>query len=89
MKRLKRGAVRGISLKLQEEERERRMDSVPDRSVLDVPTIELVGLKEVQAMLESLDFPKASLPTLSEASQTKKKYNNSKKKEGAAPAGFN
>ena len=52
MKRIQRGPVRGISLKLQEEERERRMDFVPDRSAIDVDTIEVD--KETMEMLASL-----------------------------------
>merc|ERR1712048_675982 len=55
MKRLKRGPVHGISLKLQEEERERRMDFEPDVSAVDVEHIEVDP--DTQAMLRSLDMP--------------------------------
>ena len=58
MKRIQRGPVRGISLKLQEEERERRMDFVPDVSAVDTDVIEVDP--ETKAMLRSLEM--AQLP---------------------------
>mmetsp|Transcript_31051 Transcript_31051/g.78445 ORF Transcript_31051/g.78445 Transcript_31051/m.78445 type:complete len:141 (-) Transcript_31051:128-550(-) len=58
MKRIQRGPVRGISLKLQEEERERRMDFVPDESAVNTDNIEVD--KDTMEMLRSLNM--ANLP---------------------------
>merc|ERR1712196_186724 len=61
MKRIQRGPVRGISLKLQEEERERRMDFVPDESALAVETIEVD--RDTMDMLKSMNM--GNLPGVS------------------------
>ena len=58
MKRIQRGPVRGISLKLQEEERERRMDFVPEVSAVDATSIELDA--DSMEMLKSVGL--GSLP---------------------------
>lgn len=60
MTRIQKGPVRGISLKLQEEERERRMDFVPEVSAIDTDVIEVDG--ETREMLKELDL--AKLPGL-------------------------
>ena len=52
MKRIARGPVRGISLRLQEEERERRMDIIPEKSALAVATVEVDP--ETNLMFKSL-----------------------------------
>jgi small subunit ribosomal protein S17e len=55
MKRIARGgSVRGISLKLQEEERERRLDFIPERSVLDQDNIDIDP--DTGDLLKSLKF---------------------------------
>ena len=54
MRRIAKGPVRGISLKLQEEERERRLDFVPEVSALEQETIHIDP--DTRDMLETLGF---------------------------------
>lgn len=64
MKRIQKGPVRGISLKLQEEERERRMDFVPDESAIKIDDIQVD--KETIDMLAAMgmgDLPGLKLQT--------------------------
>eukprot|EP01026_Neomeris_dumetosa_P006486 TRINITY_DN120591_c0_g1_i1.p2 TRINITY_DN120591_c0_g1~~TRINITY_DN120591_c0_g1_i1.p2 ORF type:complete len:165 (+),score=15.51 TRINITY_DN120591_c0_g1_i1:1-495(+) len=53
MRRIERGgSVRGVSLKLQEEERERRMDYIPEKSEIDTESIRVDS--DTKAMLVKL-----------------------------------
>merc|ERR1712023_614940 len=65
MKRIGRGPVRGISFKLQEEERERKDNYVPDVSAIDVDTVMIDS--ETKAMLKEMNF--ASIPGVQVNSQ--------------------
>ena len=53
MKRIQRGPVRGISLKLQEEERERRLDFIPAVSALAKEQVDVDA--DTNAMLKAMD----------------------------------
>ena len=61
MRRIQRGPVRGISLKLQEEEREKKLDYVPDTSFIEQDSIEVD--QDTKDLLEHLniDLPAVSV----------------------------
>ncbi|KAF9331786.1 40S ribosomal protein S17 [Podila minutissima] len=67
MKRIQRGPVRGISFKLQEEERERKDNYIPEVSALDISAIEIDT--ETQNLLKSLNFEELSGVTAVEVKQ--------------------
>ena len=77
MKRIQRGPVRGIYLKLQEEERERRMDFVPEKSALDVDSIEVD--RDTMDMLKSMNM--GSLPGVNVSSRSH--YNKGQRRDRA------
>lgn len=58
MRRIQKGPVRGISFKLQEEERERKDNYVPEESALKLTDIEVDV--DTMALLKSMNFAKLS-----------------------------
>ncbi|CAE7540002.1 RPS17 [Symbiodinium microadriaticum] len=66
MKRIQKGPVRGISLKLQEEERERRMEFVPDQSEVNTEFIQVDP--DTRDMLKELEMDR--LPNITTSNVT-------------------
>ena len=56
MRRISEGPVRGISLEMQEERRERRMDFVPEESALDPMQPKSVD-QTTKEMIENINLP--------------------------------
>ena len=72
------GQVRGISLKVQEEERERRLDFVPDVSYIDETIKNIIDVDEdTHAMLASIGFGKLKKVRKSDkvVQQRKRRFN--------------
>eukprot|EP01127_Copromyxa_protea_P005711 TRINITY_DN15576_c0_g1_i1.p2 TRINITY_DN15576_c0_g1~~TRINITY_DN15576_c0_g1_i1.p2 ORF type:complete len:134 (-),score=39.40 TRINITY_DN15576_c0_g1_i1:62-463(-) len=67
MKRIARGPVRGISLVLQEEERERRDNYVPEKSILEGLTSHIDVDEQTLSMLASIGYPEGSLENVKKA----------------------
>ncbi len=54
MGRIERGPVRGISYKLQEEEREKKDNYVPEKSVVDISRVDVDS--DTKRMLDAIGF---------------------------------
>merc|ERR1711965_919845 len=73
MKRISRGPVKGISLKLQEEEREKRLDYIPDISAVDLEIEKGIEIDaDTKNMLKGMDM--GNLPGISVVSNKDRKY---------------
>merc|ERR1711912_14687 len=56
MKRIAKGPVRGISLRLQEEERERKMDFIPEKSEIQIEDVEVRKDPVLKEMIKVLNI---------------------------------
>merc|ERR1712024_102742 len=72
MKRIQTGPVKGISLKIQEEERERRLDFVPPESAINVEKAAVVDQETIEMLKNSGPNIQSMLKLQVKATQGKK-----------------
>ncbi|GME93335.1 unnamed protein product [Ambrosiozyma monospora] len=80
MKRIQKGPVRGISFKLQEEERERKDQYVPEVSALDLAKTkgQLNVDAETDELIKSLGFSVPTSVIAVSANRAPRRFNNRK-----------
>lgn len=88
LKRIQKGPVKGISLKVQEEQREKNLDEIPEKSHVNIANTEFSVTRETQYMLEQnkifdrlKDFIKVAEPVVREKDNNYKKKDNRKDKK--------
>ena len=65
MRRIQNGPVRGISLAMQEERRERRDNYIPEESALD-PSLEKRVDKQTKEMLDQISLPLTGIQVITD-----------------------
>ncbi|KAM3139485.1 hypothetical protein pb186bvf_008321 [Paramecium bursaria] len=75
--RIQRGPVKGISLKIQEEERERKMDFVPEKSVIDVDNVQ--ANNDVRQMLSKTTLPNLEINFKADVEPEQKQQGNKRR----------
>jgi len=74
MKRIQKGPVRGISFKLQEEERERKDNFVPEVSALDTQGVPIDVDADTKDLLKSLGFDALPVNVVAPATNQDRPY---------------